>query len=522
MSKVSLKNGSREGLELSTLYEISTALGSSQNLGNTLHEVLELLSRKMGVGRSSITLYDPSNDELVTEAAFGLTMDAKERGKYKIGEGITGRVFQSGEPAIVPSVSKEPLFLNKTGARKDLHRKDISFICVPIKNAKHPIGTISVDRLFEGEEISLDEDLRLLSIIASMIAQTAQLYRSVHEEKNRLMEENIQLRHELQDKFRIHNIIGHSSKMREVFEMIENVAKSNATVLIRGESGTGKELVAHAIHYNSPRGAKPFVKVNCAALPESLLESELFGYEKGAFTGAHERKIGRFEMAHSGTIFLDEIGEFSIPTQAKILRVLQEREIERLGGTKTIPLDVRVITATNKNLEEALRAGLFREDLYYRLNVFPVYIPPLRDRKDDLPLLVDYFIEKYAREHGRSIKRISTQAIDMLMLYHWPGNVRELENTIERAILVASGSVIQGHHLPPTLQLPTSQTIVTGRISFENAVENYERELILDALKASAGNQSQAARLLGTTWRVIGYKAKKLGIDTKRYVAKGK
>lgn len=518
---MSRANGnSREALELSTLYEVSTTLGSTQNLEDSLHQVLELLARYTGVSRGTISLFDPLENELVIQAAHGLTEEAKVKGRYKVGEGITGRVFETGEPAVVPSINKEPLFLNRTGARKDLHRRDISFICVPIKHANKSIGTISVDRVYQQEDIALEEDVRFLSILASMISQTAQLYRSIREERERLLDENIQLRHELHEKYRIHNIIGSSRKMREVFEMVEKVAASNATVLIRGESGTGKELAAHAIHYNSPRAEKPFIRVNCAALPESLLESELFGYEKGAFTGAHDRKIGRFEMAQGGTIFLDEVGEFSIPTQAKLLRVLQEKEVERLGGTSTISLDVRVITATNKNLEEAVKAGLFREDLYYRLNVFPIYLPPLREKKEDLPLLVDFFVNKYAKEHNRKIQRVSTQAIDMLMSYHWPGNVRELENCIERAILISTSSVIQGHHLPPTLQLPSGQSPQSGRVTFQRALENYERELILDALKSAQGNQSQAARILGSSWRVIGYKVKKLGIDTKKYLPK--
>ena len=289
-------------------------------------------------------------------------------------------------------------------------------------------------------------------------------------------------------------------------------------MLIRGESGTGKEMVAHAIHYNSPRANKPFVKVSCAALPDSLIESELFGYEKGAFTGAEQRKKGRFELAEGGTLFLDEIGDINLATQVKLLRVLQEREFERLGSTETIKVNVRLIAATNKDLERAIAAGTFREDLYYRLNVFAIFVPPLRERKADLLLLVDHFLEKFSREHRKSIKRISTPAIDMLMSYHWPGNVRELENTLERAVLMCDGQVVHGHHLPPSLQTAEASGTVT-RVSLSDAVAGFEKDLIQDALKTTRGNRAKAARLLDTTERVLNYKVRKYAIDVRRFTA---
>jgi Nif-specific regulatory protein len=288
------------------------------------------------------------------------------------------------------------------------------------------------------------------------------------------------------------------------------------TVLIRGESGTGKELIAHALHYNSLRANKPFVKVSCAALPESLIESELFGYEKGAFTGAQGRKKGRFELAEGGTLFLDEIGEVNPATQVKLLRVLQEREYERLGGTETLKTNVRLVTATNKDLEKAIAEGTFREDLYYRLNVFTIFVPPLRERKTDLLLLADHFLEAFSRTHSKNIKRISTPAIDMLMSYHWPGNVRELENTLERAVLVCDGHVIHAHHLPPTLQTAEASGTVT-RVSLKDAVAAYEKDLIQDALKTTRGNRAKAARLLNTTERIINYQVRKYSIDYRRF-----
>jgi Nif-specific regulatory protein len=304
--------------------------------------------------------------------------------------------------------------------------------------------------------------------------------------------------------------------MRQVYEQVAQVAQTNTTALIRGESGTGKELIAHAIHYNSPRAKKPFVKVSCAALPDTLIESELFGYEKGAFTGAQNRKKGRFEIAEGGTLFLDEIGDLNLSTQVKLLRVLQEREFERLGGVEPIKVNVRLIAATNKDLEKAIAAETFREDLYYRLNVFTIFVPPLRERKPDVMLLADYFLEKYSTEHGKNIKRISTPAIDMLMSYHWPGNVRELENTIERAVLVCDGNVVHGHHLPPTLQTAEASGTVMS-VSLTEAVEAYEKDLIQDALKTTRGNRSKAAKLLSSTERIINYKVKKHGIDAQRF-----
>jgi Nif-specific regulatory protein len=309
-------------------------------------------------------------------------------------------------------------------------------------------------------------------------------------------------------------MIGTSNAIQEIYRLIEQVTNSKATVLIRGESGTGKDLVAHAIHYNSLRSDKPFVKINCTALPETLLESELFGHEKGAFTGANERKIGRFEMAHGGTIFLDEIGDFSINLQVKLLRAIQFKEFERVGGTETIKTNVRIIVATNKNLEEEIKNGLFREDLYYRINVFPIFLPALRERKNDVMLLADTFLEKYADENNKDINRISTPAIEMLTSYHWPGNVRELENCIERAVLLCNDDVIRSEHLPPSLQMIKKTDNTEGR-SLTEIIENMEKEVIVDALKKNTGQQRNTAKDLGITERILGYKIKKYKIFPK-------
>jgi Nif-specific regulatory protein len=352
--------------------------------------------------------------------------------------------------------------------------------------------------------------------VATMLASHVIKLETIRMEKERLKEENRRLQNVLKDKYSIGNIIGNSNKMREVYQMISQVSKSNATVLIRGESGTGKELVANSIHYSSHREKNPFIKVNCVALPTTLIESELFGHEKGSFTGAIKQKIGKFELAHKGTIFLDEIGSIDLEVQANLLRILQEKEFERVGGQRTIKTDVRIIAATNKNLERSVEEETFRGDLYYRLNVFPIYLPPLRERKTDILLLADFFLEKYAAENSKDIKRFSTPAIDMLMEYHWPGNVRELENCIERAVLLCEEGVIHSYHLPPTLQTGKESDTVPA-LSLEDAIANLEREMIIDALKNTRGNITIAVKILQTTVRKFAYKAQKYGVEYKTY-----
>ena len=504
----------RKVKELSLLFHISQILERSINLKEVITPVLRLLTENMGLFRGTIGLLNRQTGKIQIEAAYELSEAQKKRGIYKPGEGIIGRVVKEGKPIIVPVVSKEPGFLDKTGAVGKTPGKEYSFICVPIKNGNEVIGTLSGDRLFS-PEIKLDDDVRLLSIITSMIAQAVQLRQKIQEERQKLVEENKRLQHELTDKFRPANIIGNSAVMRDVFDLIMQVSKSEATVLILGESGTGKELVAHAIHYNSLRAKMPFIKVNCAALPESVIESELFGHEKGAFTGAVSVRKGRFERADGGTLFLDEIGDLSPATQIKLLRVLQEKEIERVGGTDTIPINVRIITATNVDLEKKLKEGEFREDLFYRLNVFPIHMPPLRDRKSDIMLLVDYFAEKYGKKNNIQVKRIATSAIDLFMSYHWPGNVRELENSIERAVLLGIDNVIYAHHLPPSLQ--SADSTGTGLHStLDEALESLEKELLLDALKSSRGNMAKASRSLKITERQIGLRVKKYAIDLKK------
>ena len=503
---------SRDARRLSTLLEVSQALSGTLNLKSSMQRVLQILIRHHGVVRGMVTLL--REGELHVEAIEGFD-DRARTVSFKVGEGITGQVAQSGKPIVVPRVSKEPEFLNRMPRRADIPRHELSFICVPIVVQRTTVGTLAVDLKFKAER-DYESSVKFFGIVSSMIAQALNVQRLVEEERRRLVDENTHLRQELRERYDFSNIIGTSGPTRQMYEQVAQVAQTNTTVLIRGESGTGKELIAHAIHYNSLRAKKPFVKVSCAALPDTLIESELFGYEKGAFTGANARKKGRFELAEGGTIFLDEIGDINASTQVKLLRVLQEREFERLGGTESVRVNVRVIAATNKDMEKAIAEGTFREDLYYRLNVFTIFVPPLRDRKSDMLLLADHFLEKFSREHGKVIKRISTPAIDMLMSYHWPGNVRELENALERSVLVCDGQVIHGHHLPPSLQTADASGTVT-RVSLKDAVEGFERDLIQDALKTTRGNRAKAARLLDTTERILNYKVRNLGVDVRRF-----
>jgi Nif-specific regulatory protein len=501
---------------LASLLEVSQALAGANDLRAALHRVLERLERYHGVVRGAVNFMDPDTGDIYIEASIGLSAEGR-KARYKLGEGITGRVVQSGKAIVVPEVSREPLFLHRAYRGRKESSQESSFFCVPILLHRKPVGALGVDLLFDKGR-DYDEDTRLFSVVASMIGQALAAHRLLEDERKKLLEENTTLRQELRERYDFSNIIGTSGPMRQVYEQIHQVARTNTTVLIRGESGTGKELIAHAIHYNSTRTKKPFIRVNCAALPETLIESELFGYEKGAFTGAQARKRGRFELAEGGTLFLDEIGEINLATQVKLLRVLQEREFERVGGTETLKANVRLIAATNKDLETAISEKAFREDLYYRLNVFTLFIPPLRERKSDLLLLADHFVAKYSREHGKNIKRISTPAIDMLVSYHWPGNVRELENIIERAVLVCDGNAIHGHHLPPTLQTAeASETVMTN--SLTDAVQQFEKDLILDALKTTRGNRAKAARLLRTSERIVNYKVTKYEIDCTRFRA---
>jgi Nif-specific regulatory protein len=501
--------------DLDLLVEISQILDESLDLSEVVGPTLTTLAEHTGMVRGAVTLLNRERKEVSIEAGYGLTNVEMRRGNYKLGEGITGKVVEKGEMVVIPRISQEPEFLNRTNSRKINKGNDYSFICAPVRVGSQTLGAISGEWPWN-DEIDPNELARVLAVLASMIGQAARIRQQVLEEREQLEAENERLQRQLREQFTPDNIIGKSKQMQAVFDLMAQVLDTDTTVLIRGESGTGKELVAQAIHYNSQRAGRPFIKVNCAALPESVIESELFGHEKGAFTGATAQRKGRFELADGGTIFLDEIGELTLSTQVRLLRVLQEREFERVGGTKTLSTDVRVIAATNRDLEEAIKENTFREDLYYRLNVFPIALPALRERPSDIMLLADHFVQKYNERHGKSVRRISTPAIDMLTSYHWPGNVRELENCIERAVLLSQDDVIHGHQLPPSLQsAEASGTTFTGGL--QASLDTLERELVIDALKATSGNMARAARQLGITERVMGLRVKKYDIEPRRF-----
>ncbi|MBE6414325.1 MAG: GAF domain-containing protein [Verrucomicrobiaceae bacterium] len=506
-------------LNISVLKKISHLVARRVSVAKMISETLDILHSEMGFLRGTITLREGKN--LMIKASEGLSKSQSERGMYKIGEGITGKVALEGVARVIPDLSKEKEFLNKTGARGA--EQNIAFICVPVVYMDDVIGTISIDCIND-EKTDLDASLHLLEVIANIMAEAIYAASIQVEEREKLISENRRLQLELDNKFRPDEIIGNCSNMKNVYSMIFKVATSNATVLIRGESGTGKELVARAIQKNSLRKEKPFVSINCAALPEGLIESELFGHEKGSFTGAISQKIGLVEVANGGTLFLDEIGDLSILMQMKLLRFIQEHTFYRIGSNKERKVDVRIIAATSRNLEEKMRAGTFREDLYYRLNVFPIYLPALRNRKSDITALAEHFLQKYNTVHGKEIVRISTAAINMLSSYYWPGNVRELENCIEYALLNTSDNVISSYNLPPSLQ--TEETVKSTAspefdeseiTDYETLVGNFEREIIINALKNNNGNAAATAKYLKTTPRIILYKMKKLNIEPSLY-----
>ena len=497
----------RKNRELTAILEVSRVLTTSFDLEKNLSSAMSALGSLLEMQRGCVFLLDPLSGELRIVAAHGLTKENIEKGKYRIGEGIVGRVLEKKIPMVISNIGKEPLFLNKTGSRPE--KDGISFLCVPIEFKNEALGVLSVDRIYSKELGGVDDDLRVLKIVASLIAQFIKLWGSYE----KIEKEKEGLKRELKGKYKIENIIGQSDKMQEVFEEVHRVAPSKTTVLLRGESGTGKELIAKAIHYMSLRNKGPFIKFNCASIPEGLLESELFGHEKGAFTGAISSRKGRFELADRGTIFLDEIGDLPAALQPKILRVLQEKEFERVGSEKTIKVDVRVIAATSRNLEKLVSQDKFREDLYYRLNVIPILLPPLKERGEDIPILIEYFLKKFNKENNRAVV-LDNNALQVLLNYDWPGNVRELENTIERLVVMSRSDKITASDLPIPLGIKRIKSHAEST-SLTSDIEDIEKINILNALEKTGWVQAKAAKLLGITPRQIGYKIKKYNIEDK-------
>ncbi|MDH4317821.1 MAG: nif-specific transcriptional activator NifA [Desulfobulbaceae bacterium] len=520
---------STKAMELQALYQVAQLIGSALDLNKALCEIFRILHETLRMERATLVM--PESDErLVIKASYGLTEEEKRRGVYRVGEGVIGKVFCSSYPFVVPDIHSEPLFLNRTGARAGFNKGEISFIGVPVILMDETVGVLTVDRLF-GAEISFEEDIRFLTVVAMLIGQFLNLHRAIKKKEELLLAENLSLKEELRNRYSHHQgIIGQSKAMQEVFRSIDKVAPSRATALLLGESGTGKELVARAIHMASPRRDRPFIKVNCAALPESLLESELLGHEKGAFTGANALKKGRFELADQGTLFLDEVGELPLALQAKLLRVLQEEQFERLGGTKTLKVDVRIIAATNRSLEKEVQGGTFRADLYYRLNVVPVHLPALRERREDTPLLLDHFLQASNLENKREVS-LSRETLQFLVDYDWPGNVRELRNLIERLVIMTDRDMVRVSDLPSFMLAeperkreslaPQSIPVAPQKppVSYTmqlpgESLENIERRQVEAALNRHGWVQARAARELGLTQRQIGYRIKKFGLQS--------
>ncbi len=499
---------------------------------------MQLMSERLGMHRGTMVLLDDSTGRLRTETAYGLSAEDIERNRFALGEGITGNVVATGRARVIPDVRHDPDFLNRTNRLRsyDDANTPVSFLCVPIKIEGRTAGALAVDKIYTTSE-RLSADQTFVEIIAAFLAQAIQINRMVMRQKEELLEENAQLRAQVRDRYRFDNIIGDSPAMHEVFNVVGQVANSRATVLLLGETGTGKEMIAKAIHYNSPRKDKPFIRVNCGALTGTLLESELFGHVKGSFTGAIRDKIGRFEASDGGTIFLDEIGTMEPMLQVKLLRVLQEREFERVGDNTVVKVDVRVIAATNVDLQEEVARQNFREDLFYRLNVVSVYLPPLRNRREDIPRLIDYFLDKYNDVNGRRLRRLNKEMVNIMLRYPWPGNVRELENAMERAVVLSTGEDFTEDLLPLSVRMFAQQRksntgsesieTLTKRLSeqaigeyemregeiYQLVIDQIERALIDKALIRCGNVKTKAADFLGINRNTLNKKVKDLGIE---------
>jgi len=499
--------------QLQLIAKVARWLATTEDdTGETMRRVLGWLDEELGLKRAVIALIDAAGESLQAQVTHGVAPDQVERMRYRLDEGVTGQVFSSGQAVLLPSLQADPHFLDRSGLRAGLELSKLAFFCVPIRDRGSIIGTLSADK--DNSQLKdADSDLELLGEIAQLFAPFVQ---------RRRLEESLTLFRRLRStEGPFARLLGRSSAMEEVRRLLSKVAAATTSVLFLGETGTGKSAAAALLHELSPRASGPFIEVNCGAIPESLIESELFGHEKGAFTGAVQRRFGVFERARGGTVFLDEIAELGPSAQTRLLRILQTHRFERVGGSETLTTDVRLIAATNKDLALAVVDGSFRADLLYRLNVFPITMPPLRERgKADLMLLADSLIDRHARAMGKSIFRIDTPAIDMITAYHWPGNVRELENVLERAVVLAEGEVIHGHHLPPSLQL-NRYASAPENLDFAARVANFEIELITEALKDTSGNQTKAAERLGLTKRIIQYKIRNYSIPWERFVPKG-
>lgn len=497
-------------LKLKALRAISGVIDRALQLEDALAETLRVLAETLSMKRATITLQDPETGQLAIAASHGLTPEERERGVYRLDEGVTGAIFRTGRPYMVRDVRQDPLFLDRTGARR-VERGKVSFLGVPILKQGKPLGVLNVDRLFS-DDISCAEDIEFLQVVATLVAQFLSLNEQVAAREDALKRENLYLRTRVLGS-RGDYIVGRSAAMLEVQRHIQRVAGTRATVLLLGESGVGKTLIAKLVHTLSEREPHPFIKVNCASIPETLLEAELFGHERGAFTGAANARSGRFEEAHKGTVFLDEIGELPPGVQAKLLRVLQEREFERLGSNQTRRVDVRIVTATNRDLATLVDAGAFRQDLYYRLCVFPIRVPPLRERGEDIPGLLNHFLAKVSRDYGRNLT-LAPDALKLLQRYDWPGNVREMENLIERMAILADSGLVDSRFVEPLLEFAPTDSHVAMEAApvVQPSLLEVERTELLAALRRNGWVQHRAAKELGITPRQMGYRIRQWGL----------
>jgi len=508
--------GSRKTLdtrELSIVNEVAKVLSRGFDFISAIDSILKTLYSYWDVNLSFVATYDSEARALKIVKAFGFSEREVKRGIFKRGEGATGKVFKSGIPVVLTDLQSNPAFLNRTRIREKLSG-DETFMAVPIKVGGDIVGVLAIFKRFGGRE-SIERGLETLIILGTLIGMFYRLSEKMEEERQEWEEERKILTEELKKTYSIHGIVGSSEAIKSLIEVVKKVAETDSTVLITGESGTGKSLIAKAIHFLSHRKNSPFVTINCAAIPETLLEAELFGYEKGAFTGAHSSKKGKFELADGGTIFLDEIGDMPLPLQAKILRVLQDKEIEPLGSEKVVRVDVRIIAATNQDLIKLVQEGKFREDLYYRLSVIPIHVPPLRDRKDDIPVLVEHFLDLYNRKYQKNL-RISPDAMEVLIEYDWPGNIRELENTVERMV-VMNDRTVKATDLPPHILAFRRRTLGENYVSLPEKIRETEVERIIEALEKTGYVKSRAAKILGYTLRQLDYRIKKYGIEIKKF-----
>ena len=515
----------RAALEVGALHEISKVLSVATDLSKAFTSALLVLRAHLGFENGTVSLFDPVTGEVFIEAAPEMPDAERILGRLRPGEGVVGRVFRSGLPAVVPDLADEPAFLNVTGSWRELSEDRRALYALPLREGRVSLGVLTAERRWAEEPFSFDRDLRLLGVAAALLAARLRLLRL---EDPKALKSDDPPPPPCEGE-RLRGVVGGSPRWREVLDVVERVAPSRATVLLRGESGTGKEVVARALHERGPRAERPFVAVSCAALPEALLESELFGHERGAFTGAAQARAGRFELADGGTLFLDEVGELPLSAQVKLLRAIQERQFERVGGRRTVTVDVRLVTATNRDLEGAIRAGTFRLDLFHRLQVVEINLPPLRERREDIPLLAARFLDELSLEHGRRLV-LTAGAMDVLAAHDWPGNVRQVRNVIERLVVAHGDGPVtprdlewltgEGASRAASTSSSTATTTDSPRPASSpssNATATDERARVAEALARAGHVQARAARLLGMSVRQLRWRIAKYGIAVERF-----